>query len=177
MNRLFALFVLAMGVGVAPALAQRTIIAIAEDFATVCGGGMTDVEAAAKEAVRLGYGQIERSNVNKVSRAISINGPRGGFVFTDQVFTDMTNFTCTHTIMGTLTVSDIEALAARFSKVRGVGPLEGGAGSPDAGGNVRSMIFGTYKRPGNDPQVTVNSLSTPQFSNISVTVVRLTPKN
>jgi hypothetical protein len=138
---------------------------------------MTDVEAAAKQAERMGFGQIVKSEPNKVSTAIALNGSRGNFVFTLQTFSDMSHLTCTHTVLATLTIADIGEVAARFQQVKGIGTLEGGAGAPVGPINPHNLIFGTYKRAGNDPVITLNTLSTAQLSNIAVSVIRLTSKN
>jgi hypothetical protein len=180
MKRTLILLALAAGMGIgasAPVLAQRTIIAVAEDFAVVCGLAMTDVDAAAKQAERMGFGQIVKAEPNNASTAVAVNGPRGNFVFTLLTFSDMSHLTCTHTVLAALTIADIEEVAMRFRQVRGVGTLEGGVGSPAGPINPHNMIFGTYKRPGNDPVITLNTLTTAQLSNIAVSVIRLTSKN
>jgi hypothetical protein len=144
---------------------------VIEHAVDICGTAILRPEDAREAALLRGYSGVFGGRVNTVMQSSGGGGSDGSFVITETQFSDAVSIQCTFTAMTPLAADEVRILKTIVERMDGIGPMEGDVGQPkEAAGTA--TLFGTYKRPGNDPAIHLHVFSTERFATIVFTLTK-----
>jgi hypothetical protein len=138
-----------------------------EEAVAVCAASIMRPLTFPEMAKGTGYGLAAAIEISATQKAQSFSKGERSVSINELTFSDASTKSCLMTLTDPFSLDDVKALKTRIEADPDIGKLDGEAGSPKAPGMAMNMHFGTFKRPGANPIITVNVFATDRITTIT----------
>jgi hypothetical protein len=148
-----------------------------EEVVAVCAASIMRPNTFQEMVSGTGYGLAAAIDVSATQKAQSFSKGDRSVNINELTFSDASTKSCLVTLTDPFTLDDVNALKTRIEADPDIGKLDGEPGSPEAPGMAMRMHFGSFKRPGTNPIITVNVFATDRVTTITFSRTDLKAKD